>query len=71
MAEINLTQTEADALIAMEKRCFDNTEHPFPLGGEALVIPLQSPDRREQFHLDLSRGRIDLLKGNIRTGAGR
>ena len=32
------------------------------MGGQSLVLPLQSPDRREQFLLDLSRGRIDLLK---------
>ena len=32
------------------------------MGGQSLVLPLQSADKREQFLLDLSRGRIDLLK---------
>lgn len=32
------------------------------MGGQSLVLPLQSSDKREQFLLDLSRGRIDLLK---------
>ncbi len=62
MAAINLTQAEADALIAMEKRRANEERSYFPMSGESLVLPLQSPDRREQFLLDLSRGHIDLLK---------
>jgi len=62
MAEIALTQAEADALIAMEKHRVNEEHCDFPMGGESLVLHLQSPDRREQFLLDLSRGRIDLLK---------
>jgi hypothetical protein len=62
MAEINLTQAEADALIAMEKHRANEDQTDFPMSGQSVVLPLQSPDRREQFLLDLSRGRIDLLK---------
>lgn len=62
MAEINLTQAEADALIAMEKHRASDDRVDFPMGGQSVVLPLQSTDRREQFLLDLSRGRIDLLK---------
>lgn len=62
MAEINLTQAEADALIAMEKHRATEDRTDFPIGGQSLVLLLQSPDKREQFLLDLSRGRIDLLK---------
>lgn len=62
MADIALTQAEADALIAMEKHRATNDRHDFPMRGETLTVPLQSPDKREQFLLDLSRGRIDLLK---------
>lgn len=62
MAEINLTQAEADALIALEKHRVTNDRHDFPMRGESLTVPLQSPDKREHFLLDLSRGRIDLLK---------
>jgi len=62
MAEINLTQAEADALLAMEKHRVNDDRTDFPAGGESVVLPLQSPDRREQFLLDLGRGRIDLLK---------
>ncbi len=62
MAEINLTQAEADALIALEKQRVNEERVGFPMGGESVAVPLQSADRREQFFLDLSRGRIDLLK---------
>jgi hypothetical protein len=62
MADLNLTQAEADALIAMEKHRINDDPSDFPAGGRSLSLPLQSPDKREQFLLDLSRGRIDLLK---------
>ena len=62
MAELNLTQAEADALIAMEKHRIGDDRSIFPVPGESLSLPLQSPDKRERFILDLSRGRIDLQK---------
>ena len=68
MADIHLTQAEADALIAMEKHRVNEDRHNFPTMG-LLVVPLQSPDKREQFLLDISRGRIDLLKGKYQNRA--
>lgn len=62
MAEINLTQAEANTLIAMEKHCVGDTRYTYPLPGELLSAPLASADKREQFLLDVRRGRIDLLK---------
>ncbi len=62
MADINLTQPEADTLISMEKHRASEEHADFPMGGESVVLPLQSIDRREQFLLDLSRGHVDLLK---------
>jgi len=62
MADMNLTQAEADALIALEKHRVNEERSDFPMGGQSLVLPLQSTDKREQFLLDMSRGRIDLLK---------
>jgi len=67
MAEINLTQAEADALIAMAKHRLDGTEWDYPDLGGAVSIPLVSADRREQFVLDLRRGRIDLAKGTYQN----
>ncbi|MDD3828385.1 MAG: hypothetical protein PHY79_20665 [Anaerolineae bacterium] len=69
MANIDLTQAEADALIAMEKHRVNDEWHNFPALGGALVLPLQSPDRREQFLLDISQGRIDLLKVKMQNRA--
>lgn len=62
MAQSDLTQAEADALIALEKHRIDEQDWDFPMGGESISVPLQSADRREQFVLDMSRGRIDLRK---------
>ena len=62
MADMNLTQAEADALIGMEKHRVNEDRSDFPMAGQSLVLPLQSADKREQFVLDMSRGRIDLLK---------
>jgi hypothetical protein len=68
MADIHLTQSEADVLIAMEKHRFDDERYLYPTSG-SLVVPLQSLDKREQFLLDIRRGRIDLLKGKYQTRA--
>jgi len=62
MAEINLTQEEANILIAMEKHRANEDRSDFPMRGQSLTLPLLSADKREQFLLDLSRARIDLQK---------
>jgi hypothetical protein len=62
MADINLTQLEADGLISMEKHRVNEEHTDFPIGGQSVMLPLLSADKREQFVLDLSRGKIDLLK---------
>ena len=62
MADIILTQAEADVLVAVEKHRSDEGRHKFPMRGASLSVPLHSIDRREHFSLDLSRGRIDLQK---------
>lgn len=62
MTDINLTQAEADALIAMEKHRVSDDRSTFPMAGQSLVLLLQSVDKREQFVLDLSRGHINLSK---------
>ncbi len=69
MADIDLTQAEADALIAMEKHRVNEDRSDFPMGGQSLTLPLQSPDKREHFLLDVSRGRIDLLKVTMQKRA--
>ena len=65
--EILLSQSEADAFIAMPKVRTDETEWEYPISGAALAIPLTSEDRRTNFFLDLSRGRISLAKGKYQN----
>jgi hypothetical protein len=47
MADIEITQIEADALIAMEKHRVDDVEWLFSVPGGRLAIPLISSDKRE------------------------
>lgn len=62
-----MTQSEADALIALEKHRISDDSYEFPFGGGALAIPLQSSDRREKFLLDIRRARIDLAKSTYQN----
>jgi len=64
-----LTQAEADALLAMEKRAVTDVPVRYPGAGERVNIALLSIDRREEFLLDLYRGRIDLAKGTYQNRA--
>jgi len=67
MTDITITQAEADALIAMEKHRVNEDQSDFQMGGQSLVLPLQSVDCREQFVLDLSRGRINFSRVKMQT----
>lgn len=67
MAEINLTQTEADLLIAMPKVKVNNQVWDYPSFGGSISIPLTSTDKKENFILDVSRSHIDLLKGKYQN----
>jgi hypothetical protein len=62
MSDLNLAQADADALLAMEKHRVDDTVYDFPGVGGTLRVPLQSPDKRESFYLDVTRGQIKLIK---------
>jgi hypothetical protein len=69
MADIDITQTEADTLIAMEKHRVDETNWLFVGPGERLAIPLASSDKREQFILDVTRSQIRLTKATFQNRA--
>ena len=47
MADIEITQAEADALIEMEKRRVDDKEWLFPTAGDRLSVALTSLDKRK------------------------
>ncbi len=68
MTEIMLTQSEADALIAIEKHydsasvaANDNALKLPDLGGK-LIVPLLCSNKREKFTIDITRSRIELTK---------
>lgn len=69
MATTDLIQTEADALIALAKIKVNDDYYDYPGTGGSLIVPLTSQDRREEFLLDIYRGRIDLLKGTYQNRA--
>lgn len=64
-----MTQEEADYLLSMEKRRVEEAVIPFPLHGNKIVLRLQSLDLREDFMLDLSRGRHKELRVKLQTRA--
>lgn len=58
-----ITQSEADALIVMEKKKATDELYNFPSAGEILTMPIVSIDERESFLLDVNRrGRIRLTR---------
>lgn len=69
MPDITLSQGEADALMAMEKIRVDETAWALPDLGGRVSIPLKSGNGREQFLLDIRRGRIDLRKSTYQERA--
>ena len=46
MADVDIPQAEADALIAMEKQCIEDKTWLFPEPGGCLAIPLVSSDKQ-------------------------
>lgn len=58
--QTDLSQSEADALLGMEKYRVDNMSHAFPDLGGSIQIGLRSKDQRESFILDISRRKIAL-----------
>lgn len=64
-----LTQQEADALLALEKHYIGKDRFSFPSTGGSLRIPLHSSDNREEFSLDITRGRIELRQNTFQARA--
>ncbi len=67
MTAVELSQAEADVLLAMEKRRADKHQRIYPAPGSRLTIPLISRDRHESFLLDVRRARINLANGTYQT----
>ena len=69
MADIAITQAEADALIEMEKRFVDDKDWYFPAAGERITLTLTSLDKRENFMFDVTRAQIKLTKATYQNRA--
>jgi uncharacterized protein DUF6978 len=69
VADINLTQADADVLLAMEKHKIEDTPYEYPSLGGGVRIPLQSTDKRELFFLDITRSQVVLTKGTYQNRA--
>jgi hypothetical protein len=69
MADIDITQAEADALIEMEKRRAVDDLLLFPIRGGRLCVALTSLDKRENFSLDITRAQIRLTKATYQNRA--
>jgi Family of unknown function (DUF6978) len=67
VADFDLAQADADALLAMEKHRVNDTVYDYPSLGGTLRIPLQSPDIREAFFLDITRSQVNLAKGTCQN----
>lgn len=57
-----LSQTEADFLIQAAKRLQDSISLIFPAPGEKMSLVAKTLDEREQFLMDVNRGRLRLRK---------
>lgn len=70
MADIDISQADADGLMAMEKQCVEEDKSwLFPAPGERLAIALASKDKRENFMLDITRAQIKLTKATYQNRA--
>src|SRR5690349_12937620 len=69
MADIEITQAEADALIEMEKFFVDGNDWTFPTAGGRITLELTSLDKRETFMLDVTRAQIKLTKATYQNRA--
>jgi len=67
--EQELTQSEADTLLAVEKASVNTAQVDFPDMGGVLSLPLVWTDGRQQFLLDIRKARIDLVKCTFQNRA--
>jgi hypothetical protein len=63
----DLTQTEADSLLLLDKHKISNDSVALPELGRKLCLELQSSDKRERFNLDMNRGFVSISKLTLQT----
>ena len=66
---MELTDTEAEYLLKIEKHCEEDKTFEYPFQGGKITIPLVSVDKREEFLLDINRMRVNLTKNTFQNRA--
>ena len=66
---IDLTQAEADSLLAMDKRRKEAVTYRLPPHRGKIMVPLEDLNGRETFLLDIGRGGISLERRTYQTRA--
>ena len=69
MSGEEVTQAEADALLAMEKHRMSEQASRWPDLGRKLTVDLLSVDKRERFQLDMTSSQIKLSKFTFQNRA--
>ena len=64
-----LKESEAEGLLKMSKYPKEKKEYKFPGLGGGIEIPLESKNKREDFVLDIYRGKIQLAKVSFQNRA--
>lgn len=65
----DLSQSEIDHFIRMEKHRKTDIQYKFPILGGKLMIPLLSPDKKESFMLDVTRSYTVIRKETYQNRA--
>jgi hypothetical protein len=73
MSVFNISQQEAETLIAVEKHAIQQAVNDYPIRlperGGGISVKLESLDKKEEFYLDIGRGTINLAKIKNQTRA--
>jgi hypothetical protein len=68
---MEITQEQANALLELAKYYRGSEKFDFPDLGGAIRIPLHSADNKEEFSLDITRGKLELKKNTFQNRARR
>lgn len=65
--ENGLSKNEIEYLLSLEKNYVESQKFKFPSLGGKIAIPLISKDKSEDFILDISRSRVDIIKNTFQN----
>ena len=65
--ENGLSKNEIEYLLSLEKNYVESQKFIFPSLGGKITVPLISDDKSEDFILDISRSRVDIIKNTFQN----